>query len=333
MTTRRDSCAHRHGRSRASAGLLLPELMACLALSMPVVLYAVKLGVDASREQLRAAQVAVLEQDAQYALNMLLRALQLLDPQPPDEGTREPALRGFDDATLSASEGLGNEDPRPGLMGSDALIIRQRTTSADHNEDTGAVDCASMPLPAAGAGAGSAAQGYSAFYLARGAGGLPELRCLHRTASGWDAEALVSGVENFQVLFGLDRDDDGLPDQFVRASVIAEEDRHASPSGHPPEQMPAGHLRSSPWDRIVALKIALLMRSARHLPSAQGESVWHLFGHAYSAQHATVDRGTRLLATDFSDGAIRPLRRVIERVIFLRNRPDGGVRDQDITGA
>jgi type IV pilus assembly protein PilW len=166
-----------------------------------------------------------------------------------------------------------------------------------------------MPVPAVKAGSSDKTteeQGYSVIYLARGPNGENELRCKYRTLTGWDSEALLQGVESFQVLYGLDRDGDGLPEHFLRASALSAE-------------ISSGVSGAELWNRVVAVKIALLMRSTQRLQQASVPASWNLFGADYTAQHAAEDRGTRLSSEDFPGDLRHRLRRSYEQLIFLRN--------------
>ena len=49
-------------------------------------------------------------------------------------------------------------------------------------------------------------RGWSIFYVAANGDGEAELRCKYRGASGWGADAIVRGVDSFQVLYGVDTD-------------------------------------------------------------------------------------------------------------------------------
>ncbi len=60
---------------------------------------------------------------------------------------------------------------------------------------------------------------------------------LYRKMGGGPAEELVEGVENLQLLYGLDSDDDGIPNQFLRADGITD------------------------FRRVVSVRLALLVRS------------------------------------------------------------------------
>lgn len=72
------------------------------------------------------------------------------------------------------------------------------------------------------------------YSIAAGASGEP---ALFRAEFGAAAEELVEGVENMQVLFGIDDDSDGYPNQFVDADTVVN------------------------FDDVVSIRLTLLMRS------------------------------------------------------------------------
>lgn len=62
------------------------------------------------------------------------------------------------------------------------------------------------------------------------------------------SEELVEGVENMQLLYGLDRNDDGVAEQYLRADLIANDD----------------------WSRVVTVRIGLLVASQDGIRDSQG---------------------------------------------------------------
>ncbi len=72
------------------------------------------------------------------------------------------------------------------------------------------------------------------FYVRNNASGIPSL---YRKDGSSAAEELVEGVEDMQVLYGVDTDGDGLANQFVRANDVTN------------------------WDSVVSIRASLLLRS------------------------------------------------------------------------
>ncbi len=311
------AAARRHpsssrARRRWQAALSLPETMLSVSLCMPLVLGAISLLCKSVSEQSLSHQVLLMEQEAQFALNVISGVVQLAGHQDPLIASRlsaRPRLQGLDDATLAARTDIEAGRSGPGPFGSDVLIVRFSGTAASGYSP---LNCAGMPVPASAAGATNASDtvaddfGYSVLYVARGPGGENELRCKYRTASGWDSEALVQGVESFQVLYGLDRDGDGLPEQFLRASAVSDE-------------ISSGASGASLWNQVVAVKIALLLHSTTRIQPPSMPVTWNLFGDDYSVGHALNDRGTQLSDAEFTGELRYRLRRSYEQVIFIRN--------------
>ncbi len=303
--TGRSLCA----RKRWQAALSLTETMLSISLSMPLVLGAMQLLCTSVAEQAMSHQSLRIDQDAQFVLNLIANAVQLAghhDPYELPSFSALPRVQGLDDATLGARTSIESGQSGAGLFGSDVLIVRFSGAGPGIHA---LMNCAGIPVSASvnnEATSVTQAQGDSIFYVARGTGGENELRCKYRTASGWDSEALVQGVESFQVLYGLDHDGDGLPEQFLRASAIS-------------DAMPRGVSAVSLWNKVVAVKISLLMRSAQRVQQPLTPVTWNLFGDVYSARYATTDRGTRLSSDDFTGESRYRLRRSYEQLIFIRN--------------
>ncbi|HHB11822.1 MAG TPA: prepilin-type cleavage/methylation domain-containing protein [Chromatiales bacterium] len=80
-----------------------------------------------------------------------------------------------------------------------------------------------------------------AYYIRNGASGEPALWRAYLTHSGTTAavssEELVEGVEDMQVLYGLDTDADGTANSYVKADAVGT------------------------WDDVVSVRVDLLMRS------------------------------------------------------------------------
>lgn len=150
------------------------------------------------------------------------------------------------------------------------------------------VDCASTQGTAYTFPSGATVQLYKnyAYYIDDNAFGSP---ALHRSAitvssgsAGLEEQELVEGVENMQITYGIDNDDDGDADYYVAADT----------NGDGTEDLDV--------TEVVAIRISLLMRSIEDnvLSSAQ----------TYSYNGAAVT------ATD------RRLRKVFTTTITLRNR-------------
>jgi type IV pilus assembly protein PilW len=160
----------------------------------------------------------------------------------------------------------------------------------------------------AGFSVGAGQQGWSIFYVGASAGGLPELRCKYRGANNWSAEAVVGGVDSFQVLYGIDTDPvpDGQANRFVTASAI--------------NGMDAG-AHSANWKRVVSIKVSLALHGAHRSKRVHAPGVLHLFGAAYSALGG--DEGVRVDPAAMAPALRERERRTFSSIITLRNPQRG----------
>src|SRR5690606_14015411 len=121
------------------------------------------------------------------------------------------------------------------------------------------------------------------------------------------------GVESFQVLYGIDTDGSGLPNQFVNASRI--EQLNAELDGEDEE----AEVMNDYWSKVVAVRIALLVRSSRNVDDAGPMPPYHLFGESYSMLQGARDPGTVIGEADIPEQVRARMRRVFMTTILLRN--------------
>lgn len=300
--------------ARRDAGTSLIALVITISLSLTIGLASMRVIAMSNTEYLRLEQSAQMDEQAAFVIELLARQLQQaghLDvTQPlPAADTRPPsgALQGFDNAMLAAaSPGLAGAVPS-GSFGSDVIAVR-----AIGNASASVRNCAGMPVPVPEGLDDDA--GFSALFVSAGPDGQPELKCKYRSLSGWQAQAIASGILAFHCLYGIDSDDDGLPNRFVSASRVAALDASAAL-----DDSPAG---PSAWTRIVAVRVALLLRSPQPVERSARRTGFDLFGPGYTASEASVDPGVGIAAS-----ALDPYRihRLYVTTIFLNNslRPAG----------
>ena len=176
---------------------------------------------------LRTEQDALLRDQGAWVIDLLRVALQQAGhvdasrsmpaaPARPPEG----ALSGLDDVIVPANTPELNGARHGGVGSSDALAIRFA------GDLEGRVrNCAGLPVKPATTAADD--RGWSIFHVATDRQGEPELRCKYRGESGWASQAVAGGIESLQLLYGLDHDDDGLPNDFVTAARLQALDRSA----------------------------------------------------------------------------------------------------------
>uniref|UniRef100_UPI00293D7FEA PilW family protein n=1 Tax=Janthinobacterium sp. TaxID=1871054 RepID=UPI00293D7FEA len=255
---------------RRQRGLGVAELLVGLALGLVVTLAGAALLVSTSASYLTQVEAARLDDSGRYALDVIGRALRQSafvdwdgEAAPPTIGAADAAsVAGLDARSLSRA-GAGIEAPLAGATnGSDVLAVRFFGAGSGPGGDASVLDCAGFGVGRADT---AARRGWSIFYVAADAGGEPELRCKYRGAAGWGADAIVRGVDSFQVLYGIDTDEpaDGVANQYLSAGAVDALDAALDPAGADPAARERERQRRSRWKRVVSVKVALLLHGAR----------------------------------------------------------------------
>ncbi len=298
------------------AGLTLVELMISLVLGMLVVAAAILLLLSSKSSFTIEDDTSRLLDAGRFAIENISRSVRQTGYEAlggetvpiVSQPTDAPNIRGFDDATLAASGGLPPTPiPEPGHH-SDILQLRYFG-----NPDGSIVNCAGIQVPEVFSVADTYdKRGWSTYFVRQVPGGEPELACRYRdTGNQVQSVALASGVESFQVLYGIDRNDDGIPDRFLSATELDQDLLAGLPD-----------TRDSLWKKVVAVKVALLLRGARTQRADAPNITYDLFGANYTIG---ADLGTRFHEDDPSlpaDERSRT-RKVFSTTIQLRNRAAG----------
>jgi type IV pilus assembly protein PilW len=261
------SLVHQHG-------MTLAELMVALTVGLGIVLMAGRLLVLANGAYAAQVESAGMEDGGRFAVDVIGRAVRqaALDGAPA-------RLAGLDARSLSRAT-AGIDDPLPAAVnGSDVLAIRFPGADGDGS----VVDCAGFPV-------GAGEEGWSIFYVARNGDGEAELRCKYRGAAHWSADAVVSGVDGFQVLYGVDTDDppDGVPNRYLNVTAIDALDAGFAGLG------PAEFNRRTHWKRVVGVRVGLLLHGSRPTRTVPGAARYDLLGAGYAAAVGAVDPGSSL---------------------------------------
>lgn len=273
------------------------EFLVAVALGLLVTLLGSGLLIASGGNFRNHSDNAWLGDGGRYALHVMAQAIRQGAYSNWDSELAPPvstaSVDGLDAASISrSSDGIGK--PLPAVAnGSDVLALRFFGSGTGANGDGSVVNCA-------GFGVAGDTRGWSIFYVAADAGGEPELRCKYRGASGWGADAIVRGVDSFQVLYGVDTDTpaDGVPNTYLNATAVRALDG---------------------WARVCSIKLALLLHGERNNRSDTVDTRFDLFGPAYSEAHGG-DLGVRVV-----EGSLPPTQRLRARRMFsmtvaLRNR-------------
>ena len=304
-------------------GFTIAELLVALVLGLVVTLAAGGMLVTANASftaQTEAAQVDAAGRLALDAIERAARQVAFVDWDRDDAAAdmqAEPArIAGLDARSLSkATAGIGN--PRAGSVGgSDVLALRFAGAGAGPEGDGSMIGCA-------GFGVGQGREGWSIFYVAPNADGVAELRCKYRGDAHWSADALVAGVDSFQVLYGLDTDvpRDGLANRYVNAGAIDALDAALALEGETDAARAQDFLRRTHWKRVASIKVGLLLHGAKRARVGSGAAVYELFGAGYGAEAGAggADAGTRVLESDMPAALRERQRHAFGATILLRN--------------
>lgn len=228
------------------------------------------------------------------------------------------AIDGRDAASIGrASDGIGM--PLAAVAnGSDVLALRFSGTGGGANGDGSSLNCAGFGVAAPG---DADARGWSIFYVAADADGEAELRCKYRGAAGWGADAIVRGVDSFQVLYGVDTDTpaDGVPNTYLNATAVRALDDALVLTGATPTELELDRHRKTYWKRVCSVKLALLLHGDGNSRADTVQTRFDLFGAGYSDTHGD-DRGVLINEGQFPQPQRYRARKVFSMTVALRNR-------------
>ncbi len=289
-------------------GMSLVELMVASALGLVVILAAIGLLSVSRQTYVTLDEKIAVQETGHYALAILVRSIRQaswMDWSAEAAGSDSipvPGVLGLDNKSLRmSSENI--EQPIAAVShGSDVLAIRFAGAG-----DASMLNCAGFAVEESD---GSDA-GWSIFFVGGESQREPELRCKYRGKNSWRTEGIARGVESFQVLYGIDTDGSGLPNQFVNASRIGQ--LNAALNNDEDES------GNNYWSKVVAVRIALLVRGSRPIDKAGSPPPYHLFGTSYSTLYGASDRGTLVREEDIPLSASKRLRQVFVATIPLRN--------------
>ncbi len=308
-------------RAPRQGGLTLTELMVAMALGLLVTLAAGAMLVSADKAYVSQADAAGVDDGGRFALEAIGRAARQSafinwgrDEAGPDAAAAPARVSGFDAQSL-ARDSEGTTGLQPGVAnGSDVLALRFAGSGAAPDGDGSVLSCAGFSVS-------EHDDGWSIFFVAENAAGETELRCKYHGHDGWSAEALVAGVDSFQVLYGLDTDipADGLANRFVSASEINALDAALALDGATEAARTRERYRRTHWKRVASIKVALLLHGAHRARRPDEPVLFELFGHGYSDSAGEADRGTTVREQDMDVSLRERERQLFGTTIALRN--------------
>ena len=322
------------GKSR---GFTLVELMVALVVSLLVAIAAISTLIVSRRGFLAVDAASELRDNARFAADLITRvsvqtgfkdvnfstqvatAAEQAANTPPDISGFNNAQ--FNTADITTSTAWGTQAG----AGSDVLILRYQAVKktsnpTDTSTDGSMIDCAGNTITTAPTSRND--REISVFYIDTDASGEPSLMCayLPTGATTFTATPLVRGVENFQVLYGIDAPapvanqlftgtQDSVPHSYMRA-----------------DQMVVGTTTSSStysnWRRVRSIRIGMVLRAAANSDVNSAARTYYPFGIAPSSATGTAGSAfanANDTGTSFSAPADGRLRQVATFTIHLRN--------------
>lgn len=299
-------------------GATIAELMVAAAVGLLAMLLAADLLVSANAAYVSQVEAAAVDDSGRYALEIITRAARQAafvnlerDEAGADRGTSPASIGGLDARSLGrATEGI-DAPLTDAVNGSDVLALRYGGAA-----DGSVISCGGFAVD-------EADDGWSIFYVGRNASGDAELRCKYRGNTNWGADAIVGGVDAFQVLYGLDTDSppDGLANEFVSAAVVDQRDAALVLVAAEPAARLRELRRRTHWKRIASIRVALVVHGARRNRADEEPLVFDLFGRAYSDAFGAIDQGVHLTEHALPEDLRRRERRVFTSTVLLRNTP------------
>lgn len=299
------------------SGLTMVELLVSVVISSLIVIAATSFFVGTSRSRDTQDAAAQLEDNARFVTEIITRNLQQTgyqnyrwDPDPNKQSRNrevvppvdgEPDIRGYNNSSAGTSLDNNGAHDCTGtcatnrVASSDTLVIRfQGSSTAAGVADSSMIDCLGGAQPATTL---TDDRLYSIFELRRSsATNEPELRCKRRTSSGSvDTQPIASGVETFQVMYGVDRNNDSFVDQWLNGKEI---DALAGTA-------------IDKWSRVRSVRVGMVLRSPTRVGLASAAASYKPLGDNFTA---SADPGSTLTVSD--DGR---LRRVVTFTVNLRN--------------
>ena len=230
----------------------------------------------------------------------------------------EPNIMGFNDALIDSTNPFTGFVTRTSADGSDILVLRYQTAETFPGSgisDGSMIDCkggASTTVPI---------DRYdriaSAIHMAD-SNGEPSLMCTTVSTAGvTDTQPIVRGVENFQVLFGVDQVvagiapigvPDTVPDSYLRADQLTVAGNSVATNAN--------------WRRVRSIRVGMVLRGLPGSALDQSAQTFYPLGPARSSGTGTIgsamssalDKGSIFAPTTDSR-----LRQVVTFTVHLRN--------------
>jgi type IV pilus assembly protein PilW len=324
-------------RPRYQRGLTLVELLVSMAISLVIVIVALTSLVAARRGFNALDATSQLRDNGRFASDVIQRIAVQAGFKELRYATQAataaevaaniyPSVYGFNNSIISASDPLNTATARTsGVTGYGSDILTLRYQALETYPGSGVADGSMINCNGTTANVAPSAREEryaSIFHVAVGSDGEPSLMCttVGPTGSSIDTQPMIQGVEEFQVLYGIDGfsavntafsgTTDSVPERYLRADQMVVGGDPASTGTY------------NNWRRVRSIRIGMVVRAG--LNSAQERVAQTLYpfgpgkasssGAAGSAMSSASDIGTI-----FSAPADGRLRQVVTFTVHLRN--------------
>lgn len=243
------------GSSRKMSGVTLIELLISLAIGMVVVVAVLVSFVDSGKVSRFQTAVGQMNQDAQVALNLLTREVQMAGYISPGQTLGAPALFGCDSTSGTvpfispSAAGAMTCNAATGTTFSSAIEV---VYEAD-DKTTVPQGVAKTPSDCLGTGITVSGTIYitrNRYYVNTSSSGRRELHCAS-PAGGGVAQPLIENVEDMQLWYGVTTT--AVPTQVIRYAKAGKDASTANT---------VNALGAAEWNNVMSVRICLLMRSA-----------------------------------------------------------------------
>jgi type IV pilus assembly protein PilW len=264
-------------RTRRSAGFTLVELMVALTIGLLLTVAVAQLFIGSRQSYATTDDAARMQENMRFAYDVLSRTARMAGymAYAGDSAVDVEDLKGVFGATNLALDGTDGNNSVTDVTTPDTLTVRyQGTGDVAGTPDGATTDCLGAPI-------GTLATATNIFSVGPDPlTGFPSLLC--RTSAAGPDVAIISDVENMQILYGEETSGDFTADRYVPRNMVAN------------------------IDRVVSLRIALLFRTPNlNVRSTPDTTAYPLHGGTLPAK--TGAEATRI-------------RRVMTLTVALRNR-------------
>ncbi|GKS94258.1 PilW family protein [Acidovorax sp. SUPP2825] len=334
-----DSMKHYLAAKHRQQGLTLIELMVAMVISLLIVLAGVA-ALVVSRQGFSSVDAASqLRDNSRFAVDLIQRlgvqagykdVRDAATKKPPTtqgiESNPPPNIYGINNQKRSESDAWDESSDWGSALGagSDILVLRNQTSqlvpTATTSDET-MIDC--MGLAPTAIPIDRYDRILSILHVGVGLDGEPALMCTHIGSTGLlEAEPLISGVENFQVLYGVD----GIGPNNATPPIATA----SSPENGPERYLRADQITNasnpsvsySNWQRVRSLRIGMVIRGPSGSAVDKSSKTFYPLGITKGSSTGAIGSGMADATNDpgtvftSSDGR---LRQTVTFTVHLRN--------------